>query len=41
MLGAILFVIYGVLIHAYSNIILNGILICVQIAKLRRLAKGR
>ena len=39
MLGAILFVVYGVMIHAYSNIILNGILICVQIAKLRKLGR--
>lgn len=39
MLGAILFVVYGVMIHAYSNIILNGILICVQITKLRKLGR--
>jgi hypothetical protein len=37
MLGAILFVVYGTIIGAYSNIVLNGILIAVHIVKLSKL----
>ena len=38
MAGSALFVLYGILIWAYSNILLNGILIIVHIFKLRKLA---
>ena len=38
MAGSALFVLYGILIGAYSNILLNGILIIVHIFKLRKLA---
>ena len=37
MAGSVLFVLYGVLIRAYSNIILNGILILVHIIKLYKM----
>lgn len=37
MAGSILFVIYGVLIKAYSNIILNGILVLIHLYKLRNM----
>lgn len=37
MAGSVLFVIYGCFIHAYSNIVLNGILILVHIWKLHKL----
>ena len=39
MLGAIAFVVYGFLIKAPSNVILNGILIIIQIVKLVKLHK--
>lgn len=39
MAGSALFVTYGILIGAYSNILLNGILIIVHIFKLRKLRK--
>lgn len=39
MAGSILFVIYGALIGAYSNILLNGILVAVHIVKLRKMKK--
>lgn len=39
MAGSALFVLYGVLIGAYSNILLNGILIIVHIFKLRKIGK--
>lgn len=35
--GSILFVLYGALIGAYSNILLNGALIIVHLIKLRKL----
>ena len=38
MAGSVLFVLYGVLIKAYSNIILNGILVFVHIYKLYKMA---
>lgn len=38
MAGSALFVLYGILIGAYSNILLNGILIIVHIFKLCKLA---
>lgn len=37
LIGAVLFVAYGFLIGAYSNVVLNGILIVVQLIKLRRM----
>ena len=39
MAGSALFVLYGVLIGAYSHILLNGILIIVHIFKLRKIGK--
>ncbi|MBR6861618.1 MAG: YgjV family protein [Acidaminococcaceae bacterium] len=39
MAGSALFVLYGILIGAYSNILLNGILIIVHIFKLRKIGK--
>ena len=35
--GAILFVIYGILINSFSTVLLNGILIAIQIIKLVQL----
>jgi hypothetical protein len=37
MAGSALFVLYGALIGAYSNILLNGALIIVHIIKLRKM----
>lgn len=37
LIGAVLFVAYGFLIGAYSNVVLNGILIVIQLVKLRRM----
>ena len=37
MIGSACFVTYGILIHAWSNILLNGILIFVHIYKLNRM----
>lgn len=37
MAGSALFVLYGALIGAYSNILLNGTLIVVHIIKLRKM----
>ena len=39
-IGAILFIVYGVLIHSFSTILLNSILVGVQLYKLRKLNKG-
>ncbi|MBR3741023.1 MAG: YgjV family protein [Selenomonadaceae bacterium] len=39
MAGSALFVTYGILIGAYSNILLNGILILVHIFKLRKMRR--
>ena len=39
LMGSVLFVLYGVLIGAYSNILLNGILIIVHIIKLHKMRK--
>ena len=33
-LGAVLYVVYGILIHSYSNIVLNSILVAVHLYKL-------
>ena len=37
MIGSVLFVIYGALIGAYSNVVLNGALIIVHIVKLQKM----
>jgi hypothetical protein len=37
MIGSVLFVIYGALIGAYSNVVLNGALIIVHIIKLQKM----
>lgn len=37
MIGSVLFVVYGALIGAYSNVVLNGTLILVHILKLRKM----
>lgn len=37
MAGSILFVLYGALIGAYSNIVLNSILVVIHIVKLRKM----
>ena len=39
MIGSACFVTYGILIHAWSNILLNGILIFVHIYKLYRMRR--
>lgn len=39
MAGSVLFVLYGALIGAFSNILLNGILIIVHIVKLIKMAR--
>lgn len=39
MAGSILFVVYGIVINAYSNIILNGILVVVHLVKLAKMRK--
>lgn len=41
MAGSALFVVYGILLGAYSNIILNGMLIVVHIIKLRKMEVNR
>ena len=37
--GALMYVIYGILIHSYANILLNTVLIAVQIYHLHKLNK--
>ena len=37
--GALLYVIYGILIHSYANILLNTVLIAVQIYHLYKMNK--
>ena len=37
LIGAVLFVVYGLCIHSFSTVLLNGILIGVQCVKLRKL----
>lgn len=39
MIGSACFVAYGILVHAWSNILLNGILIVVHIIKLYRMKR--
>ena len=38
-IGAILYIIYGILIHSYANILLNSVLVAVQIYHLYKLSK--
>lgn len=40
-IGAILFVVYGILINSFSTILLNGILIVIQIIKLIKLGRKK
>lgn len=40
-IGAVLFVVYGVIIGAYSNVILNGALIVIQLVKLHRMKENK
>ncbi len=40
MIGSACFVLYGMLVHAWSNILLNGILIFVHLYKLHRMNRG-
>ena len=35
--GAILFIIYGLIIHSFSTVLLNGILILIQLVNLYKL----
>ena len=37
--GATLYIIYGVLIHSFSNVLLNGFLVAIQIYHLYKLSK--
>ena len=37
--GALLYIVYGILIHSYANILLNTVLIAVQIYHLYKLNK--
>lgn len=41
MAGSVLFVAYGLLIGAYSNVVLNSALIVVHIIKLRKMRNAR
>lgn len=40
MAGSVLFVLYGALIGAYSNILLNGALIIVHLVKLHKMKRA-
>lgn len=40
-IGAVLFITYGILTHTVSTVVLNSILFCVQLLKLRRLRRIR
>lgn len=40
-IGAAAFVLYGILIHSLSTVILNGILIVIQVAKLVKLGRKK
>lgn len=37
--GALLYIIYGILIHSYANILLNSVLVAVQLYHLHKLNK--
>ena len=41
LIGAVLFVVYGICIHSLSVILLNGILIGVQIYKIKNLKEDK
>ena len=38
-IGAILFIVYGVLIHSFSTVLLNFILVAVQVYHLKKMSK--
>lgn len=40
-IGAALFIVYGFMIHSWSNIILNGILIAIHIYKIAKMLPRR
>ena len=40
-IGAVLFIIYGVLIHAWATVFLNSILICIHMRRLYQIKKQR
>lgn len=40
LVGATLFIIYGVMIHSFSTILLNGVLVLIQIYKIRTILKN-
>jgi len=37
--GALLYIVYGILIHSYANILLNSVLVAVQLYHLHKLNK--
>lgn len=37
--GAVLFILYGILIHSFSTVLLNSILVAVQVYKLTKIKK--
>lgn len=39
--GAILFIIYGLMIHSFSTVLLNGILILIQLVNLYKLWRSK
>lgn len=39
--GAILFIIYGLMIHSFSTVLLNGILILIQLVNLYKLWRNK
>ena len=41
MIGAALFILYGILIGSFSNIVLNAVLIIIQVVKILRLRKKK
>ena len=38
-IGAVLYIVYGILIHSYANILLNSVLVAVQLYHLYKLNK--
>ena len=38
-IGALLYVIYGIFIHSYANILLNSVLVIIQIIRIIQLKK--
>lgn len=41
MIGAALFVVYGIMCHTLSNVVLNGILIAIHLYKIRKMKNGQ